>query len=52
MMPVQKGRQKIKFGRQYYAWQPNAYAGPPTEILDTVLKPKPLEEDDGTIRNS
>ena len=52
MMSVPKGRPKIKFNRQYYAWQPNAYAGPLTEVLDTVLKPKPPEEDDGTTRNS
>ena len=50
-MAVQKGRPKSKFNRQYYAWQPNAYAGPPTEVLDTVLKPTPPEED-GTTRNS
>ena len=51
-MAVPKGRPKIKFGRQYYAYNPEEYRGPLTEVLDTVLTPKPPEEDDGTTRNS
>ena len=52
MMSVPKGRPKIKFGRYYYAYNPNVYQGPLTEVLDTVLTPKPPEEDDETARNS
>ena len=38
-----KATPKEKFDRTYYLWNPNQYTGPKTAVLDTVLKPKPKE---------
>ena len=43
-MPDPNGTAKTKFTRKYYTYNPNVYQGPPTEVLDTVLKVVPKEE--------
>ena len=44
-MVVPDGRPKYKFNRKYLAYNPERYAGPTTEVLDTVLKPVAPKED-------
>ena len=46
-MAVPDGTPKLKFNRKYLAYNPQRYLGPPTEVLDTVLKPIPPKEDNG-----
>ena len=39
MKAQSKGPEKVKFTRKYMGYNPSVYAGPNTQILDTVLKP-------------
>ena len=43
-MATPNGTSKVKFNRKYLAYNPNNYTGPPTEVLDTVLKPIPPKD--------
>ena len=52
-MAVPNGTPKYKFNRIYMAYNPNNYAGPPTQILDTIVKPIPPNPlNDDTARNN
>ena len=49
---IGQGKHKEQFGRTYYGYNPNAYEGPTTAVLDTIVLPIARAENEPSIVNA